>query len=143
MSKKVQDGRRALPVKRYEGMVPIAGRRCGTIWPAVSRRERHEKLVRAEGLEPSRTLRSNGFSCHYGFRRPRLIASKVWGLDYPFAMPQISFGIRRCPSSLYTFPNRNADCSGRAWLGIAMSQGSPTLSSSTIAGFPAGTQVFA
>jgi hypothetical protein len=91
-------------VKRYEGMVPIAGRRCGTIWPAVSRRERHEKLVRAEGLEPSRTLRSNGFSCHYGFRRPRLIASKVWGLDYPFAMPQISFGIRRCPSSLYTFP---------------------------------------
>jgi len=33
-----------------------------------------------------------------------LDCSKVWGLDYPFAMPQISFGIRRCPSSLYTFP---------------------------------------
>jgi len=45
-----------------------------------SRRESHEKLVRAEGLEPSRTMRSNGFSCHYGFRRPRLIAARfgVW-----------------------------------------------------------------
>ena len=72
--KRVQGGRRALPVKRYEGMVPIPRRRFGSIWPAGSRRERHEKLVRAaEGLEPSRTLRSNGFSCHYGFRRPRLI----------------------------------------------------------------------
>ena len=80
-------------MKRYEGVVPIPGRRCGTIWPAVSRRERHEKLVRAEGLEPSRTLRSNGFSCHYGFRRPRLIASKVWGLDYPFAMPKSVSGL--------------------------------------------------
>jgi hypothetical protein len=27
------------------------------------------ELVRAEGLEPSRALRPNGFSCHYGFRR--------------------------------------------------------------------------
>src|SRR4051812_7458427 len=35
-------------------------------------------------------------------------------------------GFRCCPSSLYTFPA----VSGRAWLGIAISQGSPTLSSS-------------
>ena len=52
-------------------------------------------------------------------------------------LPDLAPGVRCCPSSLYTFPA----VSGRAWLGIAMLQGSPTLSSSTIAGFPAGTQV--
>ncbi len=57
---------------------------------------------------------------------PPLDCSKVWGLDYPFAMPRISSGIRRCPSSLYTFPASFS----RAWLGIAMLQGSPNLSSS-------------
>jgi hypothetical protein len=35
-------------------------------------------------------------------------------------------GFRRCPSSLYTFPASFS----RAWLGIAMLQGSPNLSSS-------------
>src|SRR5713101_8000721 len=50
----------------------------------------------------------------------------VWGLDYPFTVPGFAPGVRCCPSSLYTFPA----VSGRAWLGIAMLQGSPTLSSS-------------
>ena len=109
----------------------------------VLRRERHEKLVRAEGLEPSRTLRSNGFSGHYGFRRPRLIGAGfgVWTIPSPCPKSVSGLGAARLVST--PSQNRNTDCSGRAWLGIAMSQGSPTLSSSTIAGFPAGTQVFA
>jgi len=41
--------------------------------------------VRAEGLEPSRTLRSNGFSYPAtAFAAP---AVRVWGLDYPFTVP--------------------------------------------------------
>lgn len=51
----------------------------------------------------------------------------VRGLDYPFAL-HVRHSLpafRRCPSSLYTFP---AAC--RAWLGIAISQVSPNLSSS-------------
>ena len=101
VAKKVQDSRRSLPVKGYEGMVPIPGRRCGTIWPVVSRRERHEKLVRAEGLEPSRTLRSNGFSCHYGFRRPRLIAARfgVWTIPSPCPKSVSGLGAARLVST--------------------------------------------
>ena len=41
-------------------------------------------------------------------------------------VPDTFPGVRCCPSSLYTFPA----VSGRAWLGIAMLQGSPNLSSS-------------
>jgi hypothetical protein len=66
------------------------------------------KLVRAEGLEPSRALRHQRiFVPAYGFRRPCCLAA--------------GFGV---------WTNRKADCSGRAWLGIAMLQGSPNLSSS-------------
>ena len=46
-----------------------------------------EELVRAEGLEPSRALRPNGFSCHFGFRR-RHMAFVVWTIPSPFqALP--------------------------------------------------------
>jgi hypothetical protein len=48
----------------------------------------------------------------------------VWTIPSP--CPDLAPGVRCCPSSLYTFPA----VSGRAWLGIAMLQGSPTLSSS-------------
>ena len=48
----------------------------------------------------------------------------VWTIPSP--CPDLVPGVRCCPSSLYTFPA----VSGRAWLGIAMLQGSPTLSSS-------------
>jgi hypothetical protein len=41
-------------------------------------------MVRAEGLEPSRTFKPCGFSYHFGFRRP---ARRVRGLDYPFTIP--------------------------------------------------------
>ncbi len=85
------------------------------------------KLVRAEGLEPSRTLRSNGFSYPTtAFAAAHRFRHGVWGLDYPFTVPGFAPGVRCCPSSLYTFPA----VSGRAWLGIAMLQGSPNLSSS-------------
>ena len=86
-------------------------------------------MVRAEGLEPSRTLRSNGFSYpSTAFAATHRFRDEVWGLDYPFTMPRIPFRFFRCcPSSLYTFPA----VSGRAWLGITMLQGSPNLSSFT------------
>jgi len=48
----------------------------------------------------------------------------VWTIPSP--CPDLAPGVRCCPSSLYTFPA----VSGRAWLGIAMLQGSPNLSSS-------------
>jgi hypothetical protein len=47
----------------------------------------------------------------------------VWTIPSP--CPDLAPGVRCCPSSLYTFPA----VSGWAWLGIAISQGSPTLSS--------------
>ena len=62
---------------------------------------------------------------------PLLSCRRVWGLDYPFTMSRICFPVVRCcPSSLYTFPTGKLMASGRAWLGIAMLQGSPNLSSS-------------
>lgn len=45
--------------------------------------------MRAEGLEPSRTLRSNGFSCHLRLSPPLLSCRRVWGLDYPFTMSRM------------------------------------------------------
>jgi hypothetical protein len=38
-------------------------------------------MVRAEGLEPSRALQPNGFSCHLRLSPPPF---GVCGLDYPF-----------------------------------------------------------
>jgi len=98
------------------------------------------ELVRAEGLEPSRALRPNGFSYpSTAFAAPAFLPQGLGSGLSLHHVPDTFPVFRCCPSSLYTFPA----VSGRAWLGIAMLQGSPTLSSSTIAGFPAGTQVFA
>jgi hypothetical protein len=53
------------------------------------------ELVRAEGLEPSRTLRSNGFSYPAtAFAAP---AVRVWGLDYPFTVPGFGSGCQVLP----------------------------------------------
>jgi hypothetical protein len=52
--------------------------------------------VRAEGLEPSRTVKPCGFSCHFGFRRP---AKRVRGLDYPFTGPLRGLGAARLVST--------------------------------------------
>ena len=77
-------------------------------------------------LNPHGPCGPTDFLALYGFRRPCCLA-RVWGLDYPFTNARISLrDVRCCPSSLYTFPA----VSGRAWLGIAMLQGSPNLSSS-------------
>ena len=84
-------------------------------------------MVRAEGLEPSLSLRKNGFSYPSTTFVAPTIYSKVWGLDYPFTVSGFLPGIRCCPSSLYTFPAGFS----RAWLGIAILQVSPNLSSST------------
>jgi len=85
------------------------------------------ELVRAEGLEPSRTLRSNGFSYLLRLSPPPTAFAMGFGVwTIPSPCPDLAPGIRCCPSSLYTFPA----FSGRAWLGIAMLQGSPNLSSS-------------
>ncbi len=43
-------------------------------------------VVRAEGLEPSLSLRKNGFS-YPPTTFAALAWSKVWGLDYPFTLP--------------------------------------------------------
>jgi len=85
--------------------------------------------MRAEGLEPSRALRPNGFSYPAtAFAAPTEARHGVWGLDYPFTVSRGGPEFRCCPSSLYTFPFRKT---ARAWLGITISQVSPNLSSST------------
>ena len=82
--------------------------------------------MRAEGLEPSGALRPNGFSYpSTAFAAPAVLPGfGVWTIPSP--SPGFIPVFRCCPSSLYTFPA----VSGRAWLGIAMLQGSPNLSSS-------------
>ena len=96
-------------------------------------------MVRAEGLEPSRTLRSNGFSCPLRLSPPLHSCRKVWGLDYPFTVPDLTPALRCCPSSLYTFP---------AVFGPGLARdrhvtGFPEFEQFCIAGFPASTQVCA
>jgi hypothetical protein len=53
--------------------------------------------VRAEGLEPSRTLRSNGFSCPLRLSPPLLSCCRVWGLDYPFTISRKTPGCQVLP----------------------------------------------
>src|SRR6266852_4398996 len=69
------------------------------------RSEGKGKLVRAEGLEPSRALRPNGFSYPSTAFAALGCLARVWGLDYPFTFfPDTFPAYRCCPSSLYTFP---------------------------------------
>ena len=62
----------------------------------------------------------------------------VWAIPSPYCRTCLQ--LRCCPSSLYTFP-AGSDF-GRAWLGIAMLQVSPTLSSSTSAVSRTSTQLW-
>jgi hypothetical protein len=74
------------------------------------------KLVRAEGLEPSRALRPNGFSYPAtAFAAPANLAAGFGVWTIPSPCPDLAPGVRWCPSSLYTFPV----VSSQAWLGIA------------------------
>ena len=62
------------------------------------RSEGNGKLVRAEGLEPSRTLRSNGFSYpSTAFAAAHRFRNGVWGLDYPFTVPGFGSGCQVLP----------------------------------------------
>jgi len=105
--------------------------------PLLSRRKRARRImVRAEGVEPSRAVKLNGFSY-----RPRLSPPgrgvlkrphQVCGLDYPFTVPRKIRGLGA--ARLVSTPSR-LECSGRAWLGIAIS-GFPEFGQFCIAGFP-------
>jgi hypothetical protein len=93
------------------------------------RRSNAKNVVRAEGLEPSRALRPNGFSYQLRLSPPSLPSTRrhparfvVWTIPSPWPS---AVGAARLVST----PSRS-ECSVRAWLGIAMLQGSPNLSSS-------------
>jgi hypothetical protein len=116
-------------------MVPSLGAGAGAWCPAVSRpKEQGEGVVRAEGLEPSRAVKLNGFSYRLRLSPPgRGILERtrqVCGLDYPFTVSRKirGFGAARLVST----PSRPAH---RAWFGIAIS-GFPEFEQFCIAGFP-------
>ena len=75
-------------------------------------------------LNPHGPCGPTDFHTFYGFRRRPTLSQ--WGLVSGLSLHHVRRGFRCCPSSLYTFPASFS----RAWLGIAMLQGSPTLSSS-------------
>ena len=79
--------------------------------------------MRAEGLEPSRTLRSNGFSYPAtAFAAPAFLPQ---GLGSGLSLHRARIWLRVSGAArLVSTPSRPV--SGRAWLGIAMLQGSPT-----------------
>ena len=75
----------------------------------ASFRNKHRMtMVRAEGVEPTRAVRLYGFSYRLRLSPPwrgaRQRQRRVCGLDYPFTISRIVPGLRRYPSSLYTFP---------------------------------------
>ena len=92
------------------GMVPSPRpkRDQGDLQTFRLRSEGKEELVRAEGVEPSRTFRLYGFSYRLRLSPPwrgaRQRRRRVCGLDYPFTVSQRVPGLRCYPSSLYTFP---------------------------------------
>jgi hypothetical protein len=87
------------------------------------------------GTRTLTSVSSTDFHTAYGFRRPD---ASFWSARVRFVVWTIPSpspgnpGLRCCPSSLYTFP---AECSLRAWLGIAIS-GFPEFEQFCIAGFP-------
>jgi len=93
-------------------------------------------MVRAEGVEPSRAVKLNGFSYRLRLSPPGRGALKrarqVCGLDYPFTVPRKIRGLGA--ARLVSTPSR-LEHSGRAWLGIAIS-GFPEFGQFCIAGFP-------
>ena len=95
----------------------------------IDARPRHaegNRLVRAEGLEPSLSLRKNGFSYP-----PRLSPplQERQGLGSGLSLHRVRICLRGSGAARLVSTPFPA-VSGRAWLGIAILQGSPTLSSS-------------
>ena len=80
-------------VRGADGSILSAG--AGAWCPAFSRLKR-ERVVRAEGLEPSRAVKLNGFSYRLRLSPPgRDVlkrARQVCGLDYPFTVPRKKCG---------------------------------------------------
>src|SRR5208282_4928278 len=98
-------------------------------------------MVRAEGVEPSRAVKLNGFSYRLRLSPPGRGVLKrtrqVCGLDYPFTVPRKIRGLGA--ARLVSTPSR-LEFSDRAWLGIAIS-GFPEFGQFCIAGFPTSTQI--
>jgi hypothetical protein len=100
-------------------------------------------VVRAEGLEPSRAIKLNGFSYRLRLSPPGrgILGAHPSDLRSGLSLHSLPEhpGLRCCPSSLYTFP---AGRSLQAWLGIATpafagaSLGFPEFEQFCIAGFP-------
>src|SRR5260370_24732287 len=112
-------------------MVQSEGDGAGAWLPGVSRRkEEGEGVVRAEGLEPSRAIKLNGFSYRLRLSPPgRGILERtrqVCGLDYPFTVSRKIRGLGA--ARLVSTPSRREVPSG---LGSGLPfQASPELSSS-------------
>ena len=88
---------------------------------SIAKRRAAGRLVRAGGIEPPRAYAQRIFA-PLRLSPPPRAGFVVRTIPSPWRTR-----FRRCPSSLYTSPNRRA---ARVWLGIAISQGSPNLSSS-------------
>ena len=92
-------------------------------------------VVRAEGLEPSRGLRPNGFSYHPRLSppcrrsRPRDAPAGLWSGLYLHRDRSVCRRSAVGAARLVSTPSP-PEFSVGAWLGIAISQGSPNLSSS-------------
>ena len=113
--------------RAQDGAIPEA--QAASWWPAIhspSKLRQSNVWCGRRDLNPHGPCGPTDFLALYGFRRPRLIAARFGVWTIPSPCPELAPGVRCCPSSLYTFPA----VSGRAWLGIAMLQGSPNLSSS-------------
>jgi hypothetical protein len=78
-------------------------------------------------LNPHGPCGPTDFHARLRLSPPLLSCRRVWGLDYPFTMSRIPFRFSGA-ARLVSTPSR--PFFSRAWLGIAMLQGSPTLSSS-------------
>src|SRR5271167_1295621 len=101
-------------------MVRSLGAGAGSWFPASSRLKRPGgRMVRAEGLEPSRAVKLNGFSYRLRLSPPgRSVlerARQVCGLDYPFTIPRKVRGLGAArlvstPSRLDSPPGLARDC---------------------------------
>ncbi len=124
-------------VRGADGSILSAG--AGAWCPAFSRLKR-ERMVRAEGVEPSRAVKLNGFSYRLRLSPPdAALWSDAFGLRSGLSLhrPPKDPGIRCCPSSLYTFP------AGTFRPGLARDchvTGFPEFGQFCIAGFPTSTQ---
>jgi hypothetical protein len=123
-------------------MVPYLGAGAGAWCPAGSPAK--ERVVRAEGLEPSRAVRLHGFSYRLRLSPPGRGALKrvrqVCGLDYPFTVPRKIRGLGAArlvstPSWSECWMRNTMEHAFQAWLGIAIS-GFPEFGQFCIAGFP-------